>query len=469
MKVKLIEKDLWLIIPVFLISRTVVRLVGVEMNDEALLSYWHYLDIETLKHHLIRGLWYDHAQPPIFNLLLGLILKIAGSWAPLVFYLVFKMITLINVLLLNYLLKLLTNNRQIAIILSLFYLLSPATLIFECELFYTTLISLLLLVTIFFLIRFGSVKSSLNALGIFLPLIIICLTRSLYHLFWLLLILSIILWYFRGKTGFRQLVLGSLFSILLVSGWYFKNYLIFGSFSTSSWIGMNLSRNVFHDNEIKDSMRIESIPAFSTISAYKRFINPDNKKKYAGLNDQVLLSEMKNDSFINRHHIDYIEVSKKYLEVSKAHIKAQPLAYLQNVLQSAIIFFTPATRYSIIEDNSRKIKYYDLIYSFNLSELAVGKQERRIALTISAIPKMLLYLIVFFVWIRSSWRKKNISSVNLIMICTIAFVFVVSSLLEHYENMRFRFEIEPLFLLLVGQILDAWIQRKKMHPADLQN
>lgn len=216
-------------------------------------------------------------------------------------------------------------------------------------------------------------------------------------------------------------------------------------------------------------MRIESIPAFSTISAYKRFINPDNKKKYAGLNDQVLLSEMKNDSFINRHHIDYIEVSKKYLEVSKAHIKAQPLAYLQNVLQSAIIFFTPATRYSIIEDNSRKIKYYDLIYSFNLSELAVGKQERRIALTISAIPKMLLYLIVFFVWIRSSWRKKNISSVNLIMICTIAFVFVVSSLLEHYENMRFRFEIEPLFLLLVGQILDAWIQRKKMHPADLQN
>jgi hypothetical protein len=472
MKGKFFDKDLWLIVLIFLISRIVIRFFGIGMDDMALISYWHYLDLETLRHHLLRGIWYDHAQPPFFNLFLGVILKLSGSSAIAVFDVLFKIITLTNVLLLNYLLKQLTQHRNIVLILTLIYLLSPATLIFECELFYTTLISLLLLTSFCFLIRFQHNRSRMDCLGIFLPLVILCLTRSLYHLFWLMLIMAIILVSYRGKSGFRKLALASFFSVLLVGAWYFKNYLIFGSFSTSTWIGMNLSRNVFHDNEIKDSDRLESIPAFSIITAYKKFISGNDEKKYAGMNDPVLLSVTKNDSFINEHHIDYIEISKKYMAASKSYIKAHPFSYLQNVLQSSIIFFTPATRYSIIEPNSNKIKYYDLIYSFNLSHLATGKYQRRIALTLSAIPQMILYVLVFFFLIRFSLQHRNISLLNLLIVITIAFVFFISSLLEHYENMRFRFEIEPLFLLLLAQVLTSILanmeNRRKMAQSQNQ-
>jgi hypothetical protein len=43
----------------------------------------------------------------------------------------------------------------------------------------------------------------------------------------------------------------------------------------------------------------------------------------------------------------------------------------------------------------------------------------------------------------------------------IGFVFCVSSFFEHYENMRFRYEIEPLFLLLAMQALAGWLASRK--------
>jgi hypothetical protein len=394
-------------------------------------------------------------------LLLGIVLKLSGPHAPLAFNILFKTLTLINVFLLLHILKQLISNRNLPLIISLIYLLSPATLILETELFYTTFISMLLLLSVFFLLHFQQKQNWLNGLGIFFPLAILCLTRSMYHVAWLLVIALAVLFYYRSKNGLGKLALSAFLSLALVAGWYVKNYFVFGSFSTSTWIGMNISRNVFHDNEIKDSARIEAYEPFSKISYYKKFISGNLKKKFAGLDDRDLLTEMKNGTFINENHIDYIEVSKKYMEASKEYVKAHPIAYLKNVLQSGIIFFTPATRYMIAEEKAGKMKYYDAVYSFNLSPFAEGKQQRRIALAISSIPKLLIYLIVFFFISCLAIRNKKIGLLNFIITITIGFVFIISSLFEHYENMRFRYEIEPLFLILLAQVIAVFILNEK--------
>ena len=52
---------------------------------------------------------------------------------------------------------------------ALVYLLSPATLIFECELFYTSTISLLLLVSVFYLIRLTESGKGRYAFGFIFP------------------------------------------------------------------------------------------------------------------------------------------------------------------------------------------------------------------------------------------------------------------------------------------------------------
>ena len=456
-----ISRDSLLILILFVISRIIVRFFGVHFTYIALYQYWQYLDVETLRHNLFRGIWYDHAQPPGFNLLLGIVLKLSGSHAAFAFNILFKAITLANVFLLLNILKRLITNRNLPLVITLIYLLSPATMILESELFYTTFISMLLLLSAYFLLCFQQKQSWLNGIGIFSPLAVLCLTRSMYHVAWLLVVAVAVLFYYRNKNGFGKLITSSVFCLMLVAGWYVKNYFVFGSFSTSTWIGMNMSRNVFHDNEIKDSSRIEAYEAFSKISCYKKFISGDLEKKFNGINDRDLLSEMKNDSFINENHIDYIEISKKYMDASKAYIKSHPVAYLKNVLQSTIIFFTPATRYPLAEEKAGEIKYYDAAYSFNLSHFAEGKQQRRIALTISSIPKILIYFTVFFLIVRSVTKYKKISLLNLIITITIGFVFFISSIFEHYENMRFRYEIEPLFLILLAQVIAVFVLNEK--------
>ncbi|HEY4207735.1 MAG TPA: hypothetical protein VGM31_13010, partial [Puia sp.] len=171
--------------------------------------------------------------------------------------------------------------------------------------------------------------------------------------------------------------------------------------------------------------------------------------------DRDLLSVTKNggDTIANMNNVDYLGISRQYMTASKNYLKHHPLSYAKTVVQNTIIFFAPATRYPFAEQTARKIKYYDVVYSFNLSHFAHTKAQRRIALTLSAIPKIFVYLYVFFLLGMDIYRRKKISALNLFIIFTIGYVFFTSSLVEHYENMRFRYEIEPLFLVLLGQAL----------------
>ncbi|MDP4250641.1 MAG: hypothetical protein Q8918_11085 [Bacteroidota bacterium] len=456
-------RDFWILLLAFVISRLIVISLGIRMNIGPLYAYWQYLDLETLRHHLLRGVWFDHAQPPVFNLFLGLMLKVFGSRSLLAFAVSFKIISLINGLLLMSIVRKITHSPFLPLLLSLAYLLSPATLIYECELFYTSFISLLLLISVYFLIRIPGKSSWSNTIGFFLPLVLLGLTRSVYHILWLSAVAGVFLFYFRTKPVFYKILTAGILSLLLLGSWYIKNKILFDKLSVSTWIGMTLARNVFHDNEIKDSSRIEAYGSFSRISLYKKFIDPQFEKKFEGLNDRDLLQEMKNDSFINENNVNYIPVSDLYQKASLARIRSKPMAYLENVLQSAIIYFTPATIYSLALDRAAKIRTYDLVYSFNLSHFARGKQQRRIALTVSAIPKLLIYAFVFFIIIRQALRIRSISCWNVFILLTIGFVFAISSLFEHYENMRFRFETEPLFLILAAQAISILRTRRNRY------
>lgn len=460
-KIVITMKEAGVIILLFLISRIIIRVIGIEMDYQALYRNWQYLAVDTLHHNLLKGVWYDHTQPPLFNLLLGVILKISGSTAPLVFSLLFKSITLLNTFLLLRLLKGNAKHKNIPLLFSLIYLLSPATMLFENELFYTSFITLLLLLSCNYLVTYQVTGKPGKLLGFFLPLVLICLTRSMYHLAWLLIPWLFLFVSSRKQKYARKALLTGLLFIAVACGWYIKNYIIFGSFTSSTWGGMNIARNVFHDAVISDSGQIASIEPFSKISAYKKFLPTDDPAAaFKGLNDRDLLQEMKNDSFINEKHGGYIEISRQYMQASKQQVRDHPGAYLKNVVQSAIIFFAPATRYPVNEAQARKIKYYDLLYSFNLSQLAEGKQERRIALTLSALPKFICYSLVFSIIISTWIRRRQIALLQLFIIYVTGYIFTISSLFEHYENMRFRYEAEPLFLVLAAGVLTEWITRR---------
>ncbi|MBC7866666.1 MAG: glycosyltransferase family 39 protein, partial [Gloeobacteraceae cyanobacterium ES-bin-316] len=366
MKQFFLQKHILILLAAFAISRILLMFFNINMDYDSINVYWQYLSMESLQHNLLKGVWYNHTQPPIFNLFLGLIVKLSGSYAGFVFSVVFKVITIVNVILLYNSSKILVGSSRIPLVLSLIYLLSPATMILENELFYTTFITMLLLISCNCLLRFTKTHSLKYVWGFFLSLSVVCLTRSMYNIMWLVVIAIAVIFYFR-KTAPAQLVVIASCCILLTSSWYIKNYFIFGKFTTSTWLGMNLARNVFHDFTQLDSSKIESIEPFSKISSYQPFLSGSLEKKYAGLNDIELLNEFKNGGHINENHINYIEVSEKYGEVSKKYIVRNPVSYFKNVLQSCVIFFVPATHYPYAINQAKKIWWYDVAYSFNLS------------------------------------------------------------------------------------------------------
>ncbi len=458
---KYLGYDIGIVIALFIISRIIIHLLGLELAYHPLFKYWQYLDVHTLRYNLLKGVWYNHGQPPIFNIFLGIILKLSGSYSFEVFSIVFKAITLFNTILLLKLCLKITKDRRIALFVALLYLFSPGTMVFENELFYTTFVTLLFLIACHFLLKFNSALTWKTVAGFFLALMLIMLTRSMYHPVLLAVVGAAVFFYFRKQPGAGKIIIAGLIALLFTGGWYAKNYMIFGKFSASSWFGMNISRSIFHNKKATDTTRIESIPPFSPISTYEKFLPEGYELPYGRLNDRDLLNELKNDSLLNANHVGYIDVSKQYLHASRKHIKKYPLSYIQNVIQSVVIFFEPGTRYPLMEYQARKIKYYDVAYSFNLSHFATGKQERRIAKVASAIPKFIIYTLVFFWLGRYCYREKKLSAVNLFVLLILGYVFMLSSLLEYSENMRFRFEIEPLFLLLLAQVL-ALIRRRRV-------
>jgi hypothetical protein len=209
------------------------------------------------------------------------------------------------------------------------------------------------------------------------------------------------------------------------------------------------------DANIQDSTNIGYYPDFSALPTYSSFLPKNYEEKFRGLDDRDLLQKTKMGPLqINYNHVGYIEVSKQYMAASVKQIKKYPFPYIKHVLMSGVGFFIPASGYVAVIDQSQKIRYYDLVYSFNAYHFLKGKKHQRFAFIIAASVKFILYSFIFIWLLRFSWRQKKISLLNIFILITIAFVFVTTSVMEHGENMRFRYEIEPLFLLVFAQRID---------------
>ena len=70
-------------IAAFVLSRAVYFAAGVRFDAQPLEHFFQFLDPELMKHRLLESLYYMHTQPPGFNLMVGLVVKLfPDSYAP---------------------------------------------------------------------------------------------------------------------------------------------------------------------------------------------------------------------------------------------------------------------------------------------------------------------------------------------------------------------------------------------------
>jgi hypothetical protein len=221
----------------FAASRGLVFALGVRSSEE--LPQMHVLDRDLLAGDLARSLFFLHTQPPLFNGLIGLILKMAGSHFALAVSCLYWLFGLALSMLMYRLLLRLHVAPTSAMVATLLFILGPACLLYETFTLYDYPVAVLLLAASFFAHRYWTSGRRRDAWLAALLIAAVALTRSLFHLVWVVAAVALVILLRRPP---RKAVAALLAPVLIVGLLYVKNAVVFGMFGSSSLLGLNLYR-----------------------------------------------------------------------------------------------------------------------------------------------------------------------------------------------------------------------------------
>jgi hypothetical protein len=209
---------------------------------------WQFLAVPALRDHLFSSLLYLQQTPPLPNLLLGLILKIAPPPYALTYVLLALQtaLTLASTLLFFHLLRRQLGRPLLAFFFALLFLLGPDLLFLEYnsfgQSFYENLTQLLVLALVAALGRFLRSPTISSSVWLGLAVGILPLTRSTYS--YLPFVFSFFLAFvFLRQPAPRRRLLAAYAALAfgLPGLWACKQLAVYGDFrwATSSWAGAN--------------------------------------------------------------------------------------------------------------------------------------------------------------------------------------------------------------------------------------
>ncbi len=189
-----------------------------------------------MRSDLVRTLWYLHMQPPGFNLLIGGIVKLFPQSYPQAIEALYIGIGLGIAFALLKLMAVLAVPGLLRTILTALFVISPGVILYENFVLYEYPVLLLLLLAAIALSQFVESPTVGRSLLFFICLIALVFIRNQFHILWLSLIGGALLWHLPHA---RRAILAGALPCAAVVGLYLKNWILFGAFSASTWLGMN--------------------------------------------------------------------------------------------------------------------------------------------------------------------------------------------------------------------------------------
>jgi hypothetical protein len=456
----------------FLLSRLLYHLAGIRFDGSTLGGFYQFIDPELLRTDLLRSVFYLHGQPPLFNLLVGSILKLFPGSEAEAFALLWGMLGLIFALSIFRLMVRLGVSKNLGIILTLLFMIGPQCILYENWLFYTYPIAVLISLSALFLHRYLSGRNWWDASIFFLLLASIALTRSLFHILWFVVIAVALMLY--RKEDRRVIARTALLPFLLILSLYIKNAVMVGSFSSSTWLGMNLARaTTFLLPEEVRSREVEQgklsplamVGPFSGLSAYRTFPHPIRKTGIA-----VLDQEMKSTGAINVNNLEYVDISRAYLADALYVMIHYPGTYLKGTAHAYYTYFLPASNYYYLDANRKHIRGFERIYNLifcgqlmpydagtkdETSEGYVGERMlTRGWLLVIGLPLLCIYGFLLLRSLPAGWAISSPFALTLLfMLLNILYVTIIGNAVEIGENQRFRFTIESFLVVMVGLLV----------------
>jgi hypothetical protein len=475
----------WLavIVLAFGLSRLILYKLGIRFDGTPLDWYPQYVDPALLRQHLLESTYYLHSQPPLFNLFIGAVVKLFPGHEVAAFAATYKGLGLVLCVSLFLVMRDLGVRTWIAGPLTVAFLLSPPCILFESWLFYAYPLATILILAALALHRYMISQRLFHALLFFSLLAMVVCMRSLFHLVWFLMLALMLL--LCQRLQWRRVVLALLAPLAVVSFLYAKNLVLFGSFASSTWLGMSFGKMTTFKlpEEERQALvdegkisRLGLIRPFSSIDVYKEYVPMPDKTGIPVL-DQEKKTKGHPKYNSNYNNLIFVDISKLYLRDALWVLWNRPGTYLRTVALALGIYFFPANEYVFFQGNRQQMLAWDDFYNKVLYGQLLpherrgwksGYVTRHDLMRLSGIG---FFLIAGFVtFIICGWRllRKGLSGgvwdpgfrpTLLFIYLNVLYVSVVANLVEIGENNRFRFIIDPLILAGLGLCLDR-IQRK---------
>ncbi|MFH1864377.1 MAG: hypothetical protein ABIK85_00710, partial [Candidatus Eisenbacteria bacterium] len=466
----------------FVISRAVYIAAGVRFDAAPLGFFWQYLDPELVRNDLLRSCFHLHGQPPIFNMFLGVTLKLAGESSTSVFqgiYLACSFVLSAAVLLLQIRLGV---SRTVALVLATLFMISPSCVLYEHWLFYSLPAAVLLTLSALFLHEFLRKRRTWAVVCVFVMLLLLAGIRCGFHLVHIPLVASALVVLCRGNR--RSIVLAALVPLLALGLLSCRSLALFGKFGGDSWLGMNVwsttGRNLpvsVREQLVEDGKlsQLSLIQPFSPLARY-----PAEYREAEGFEDVAALRQTeKSTGPPNLNHLAYIAISDGYLRDALFVAGHHPRAVCVGISRAWFQYFVSSAEDAALLVNRAKLEpmvnLYDYLFygkiPYNLSRIgrlpiyARGRRHYVYAFLLLGLPILGFHAVHLSLKSRGPRGGLTFSQRMLILyLCfNILYVALTTNTLLLGENNRIRFMTDPFYIVLAGLFVQYFLIPRLAH------
>ena len=487
------EKNVLLLFLIFFFSRIFYyKFFDINFDIWTLDIYWQYFPEVLLKDDLLSSIIYNHYQPPLLNILVGILMKLTQNFHlylnGLYLFCGFCSSVFIYLISLNF-----NISKKISFLITTVLMILPTTILFENHLYKEYLTFFFLNWLFYFSLKiFKQNISYLDIINIALSLSLLSITRETFHIFWGYIFLIFI---FKKIDLKKNILLWIIFSIFVLP-FYLKNLVLFDKFALNAASTYeHLSQKIDYIKEMEDPDRHKTIreKIIGSYDDYKKFKEktsilytiPINRSAHNYVN--ILNYDYKFDNSLLKSNTWFNEV---WFEVNKHRkydfylvLKEYPSLYLLNIFNAASRhLFSSSDYFSFTKPNADKMKFmiklsdcikltpvciYD--YGFDWKKRSIAgneylgvdtgplnyKEKIVFSLQYTNFLLVIIYIFLLIELFRLIFFKQNRSNNKLIIFWLLTFVFIFSALVvfEDGEIARHRFPFDYLsFLIFLRQI-----------------